>query len=86
MSLLMADAIRVRLQEWADNPLEFDHVPRWLQDACKEERVSPYFGSEDYWYLDVLTPTGVQRIGPGDWIIYHQGTLLTAKFNGEKRA
>lgn len=81
----MADAIRVRLQEWADNPLEFDHVPAWLERSCQEGLIKPYFGSEDYWYLDVTTRNnGVQRIGPDDWIIYCDGTLLTAKYNGEK--
>lgn len=81
----MADAIRVRNQEWADNPLEFDHVPAWLERSVKEGNITPYFGSEDYWYLDVVTRNyGTQRVGPGDWIIYNDGTLLTAKFNGEK--
>lgn len=79
----MADAIRVRYAEWADNPFEFDRVPDWLTVAAELDRIKPNFGSEDYWYIDVSTKRGWQRIGPDDWIIYDDdGNLQTAKFNG----
>lgn len=66
---IVIEAVRYHLQEYADNPLTFEHVPVWLADAVESGAVRPEFRGEDYWYLVVKTLEGDMDVKPGDWII-----------------
>lgn len=77
---VVIEALRFRLQEWADNPLEFDEVPDWLVTAVDDGTITPEFRSEDYWYLNIKTLEGSHTASPGDWIIRGvQGELYPCK-------
>jgi len=63
------EAVRVPFHEYADNPLVFDEIPEWLQEAVTEGTIRPEFRSEDYWYYVIKTLEGEMTATPGDWII-----------------
>lgn len=65
------EAVQYHLREYSDNPMVFDEVPEWLDDAVKQGIIRAEFKSEDYWYLIVYRPQPelAQKAGPGDWIV-----------------
>lgn len=67
---VVIEAVQYHHREYADNPLVFSEWPPWLSRAIDDELIVPFFGAEDYWYLDIETLEGTQRIGPMDWIIH----------------
>lgn len=66
-----ANAVKIKMREFADSPLVFDEVPEWLEEAVINNRVVPEFRSEDYWYYRVTTPRGVVLASPGQWIAHN---------------
>lgn len=63
------EAVQFHLREYADNPLVFDEVPSWLDEAISGGVIKPEFRTEDYWYLEIKSNNGYFLVGPGDWII-----------------
>ena len=63
------EAIQYHYYEYSDNPLTFDDIPKWLQEAIDKKVLVPEYHTEDYWYLRVTTLEGDHLIGPDDWII-----------------
>ena len=78
---VVIEAVQLGLAEWADRALPIrDKLPQWLLDAWDEGKITPFFGDEDYWYLDIDTLEGTMRAGPDDWIIRGiQGELYPCK-------
>ena len=74
---MIKDEIQYQLQEYDDNPLTFERIPEWLSESIELNLIIPMFGTEDYWYLLVETPTGVKDIGPDDWIQWDGKYLYT---------
>ena len=66
---VVIEAVQYHLQEYADNPLQFDETPDWLQKAVEDNVIIPSFRTEDYWYLVIKTLEGNMDVTPGDWII-----------------
>jgi hypothetical protein len=77
----MADAVKCLLREYADEPLVFNEVPRWLQDAVSNGDIKPEFRSEDYWYYVVKTPTGLVDATPGDFIVRDPNGSLSVRLS-----
>jgi hypothetical protein len=66
---VVIEAVKYHLQEWADNPMQFEEIPLWLADAIADGTIEPEFRDEDYWYLTIKTLEGKMDVTPGDWII-----------------
>lgn len=66
---VVVQAVKCLMHEYADNPLIFEIVPQWLQDAISQKVIVPEFRSEDYWYYTIKTLEGEMLASPGDWII-----------------
>jgi hypothetical protein len=66
---IVIEAVKVLLNEWADNPYTFEELPEWLDEAIKSDKIVADFRSEDYWYLLIHTLEGVMTATPDDWII-----------------
>lgn len=66
---VVKDAVKCLMREYADEPLVFDEVPDWLQEAIEQKRIMPEFRTEDYWYYRIETLEGSMLASPGDWII-----------------
>ena len=82
MEELIEDRIKYGLHEYGDNPLTFSHMPHWLIYALSDGTIKPKFGSEDYWYLLVRTPTGDVMVGPDDYLVRgEKGNVLVEKAN-----
>lgn len=66
---IQINAVQYSLQEWADNPLTFNELPEWLDNAIKDKRITPIFGCEDYWHLEVKSKNVTETCAPGDFIV-----------------
>lgn len=78
--LVEIEAVQYHLQEYADNPLQFNELPTWLSEAIDHGKITPEFRSEDYWYLVIKTLEGEMTVSPGDWIIRGvQGEIYPCK-------
>lgn len=66
---VIIEAVKFHNREYADNPLVFDEIPKWLQEAVDNKTIIPEFRSEDYWYLNIQTLEGTMSARPDDWII-----------------